>query len=82
MADELTTELQRLESNHSELLLHQTTLKKQLAMRSAQLKQLQAAVTECAALSRVANAQDAVGGASSSSTAHEDREDVAMEEQS
>ncbi|KAF4043119.1 hypothetical protein GN244_ATG04595 [Phytophthora infestans] len=39
-------ELQRLESNHLELLLHQETLKKQLTFKKQQLKQFQAAVKE------------------------------------
>ncbi|KAL3665656.1 hypothetical protein V7S43_009090 [Phytophthora oleae] len=48
MEDE--SELQRLESNHSELVLHQETLKKQLAFKNGQLKQFQAAVKEAQAL--------------------------------
>ncbi|KAF1788918.1 hypothetical protein GQ600_750 [Phytophthora cactorum] len=40
------SELQRLESNHSELLLHQGTLRKQLAFKNEQLKQFQVAVNE------------------------------------
>ncbi|KAG6586968.1 uncharacterized protein IUM83_03084 [Phytophthora cinnamomi] len=45
--EDVESELQRLESNHSELLLHQETLKKQLAFKNDQLKQFQAAVEEC-----------------------------------
>ncbi|KAG7382561.1 hypothetical protein PHYPSEUDO_004760 [Phytophthora pseudosyringae] len=44
------SELQRLEANHSELLLHQETLKKQLDFKSDQLKYFQAAVKEAQAL--------------------------------
>ncbi|KAE9307444.1 hypothetical protein PF001_g11617 [Phytophthora fragariae] len=45
--EDAESELQRLESNHSELLLHQETLKKQLAFKNDQLKLFQAAVEEC-----------------------------------
>ncbi|ETI31554.1 hypothetical protein F441_21359 [Phytophthora nicotianae CJ01A1] len=44
--EDAESELQRLESNHSELLLHHETLKKQLAFKNEQLKLFQAAVKE------------------------------------
>ncbi|KAF4130921.1 hypothetical protein GN958_ATG19926 [Phytophthora infestans] len=44
--EDTENELQRLESNHLELLLHQETLKKQLTFKKQQLKQFQAAVKE------------------------------------
>ncbi|POM68114.1 Hypothetical protein PHPALM_15768 [Phytophthora palmivora] len=44
------SELQRLGSNHSELLVHHETLKKQLAFKNEQLKRFQAAVKEAQAL--------------------------------
>ncbi|KAG1703536.1 hypothetical protein DVH05_007482 [Phytophthora capsici] len=46
----MESELQRLESNHSELMLHQETLKKQLIFKNDQLKQFQAAVKEAQTL--------------------------------
>lgn len=48
--EDAESELQRLKSNHSELLLHQETLKKQLAFKNDQLKQFQTAVKEAQAL--------------------------------
>ncbi|KAG3092685.1 hypothetical protein PI124_g9192 [Phytophthora idaei] len=48
--EDAESELQRLESNHSELLLHQGTLRKQLAFKNEQLKQFQVAVNEAQTL--------------------------------
>lgn len=47
------SELLRLQSNHSELLLHRQTLQKQLAFKSDELNKYQQALLECkAALAR------------------------------
>ncbi|GMF38539.1 unnamed protein product [Phytophthora fragariaefolia] len=45
-SEDTQSELQRLKSNHSELLLHQDTLKKQLAFKNEQLRQFRAAVDQ------------------------------------
>jgi chromosome segregation ATPase len=48
--EEADSELQRLESNYSELQVHHETLKKQLAFKNEQLGRVQAAVKEAEAL--------------------------------
>lgn len=49
---ETAAELERLESNHAELLAHAQTLRRQLQLKTNQAKQLQAALAECRTLQR------------------------------
>ena len=53
--DQMEGEIARLESNHVELLSHQTTLQKQLRGKEKHVKQLQNAVTQCQNALRKAN---------------------------
>jgi hypothetical protein len=49
-------EIQRLEGNHAELLLHQETLTTQLQTKKDQLKQIRTALADCR---KVLSAQEA-----------------------
>lgn len=62
-------ELARLAANHAELQRHQQTLRRQLAARSAQAKQLQAAVAECRALLRAASSSSSTNSAAAKDVA-------------
>ncbi|GLD95948.1 hypothetical protein PINS_up004626 [Pythium insidiosum] len=43
----IAMEIQRLESNHAELLLHKETLETQLQTKRAQLQQIRSAIEDC-----------------------------------
>jgi uncharacterized protein involved in exopolysaccharide biosynthesis len=62
-------ELARLAANHAELQRHQQTLRRQLTAKTAQAKQLQAAVAECRALLRAASSSTSSSSAAKDVTA-------------
>ncbi|DBA01434.1 TPA: hypothetical protein N0F65_007331 [Lagenidium giganteum] len=64
-AEYVTAELQRLESNHKELLLHKQTLEKQFVFKQEQLDQIRAAMRESKKLLQAFRSQRAQPTASS-----------------